>query len=258
MKLGLIRQIICALSVIGTIAGNALANILPFNGQTTGDVSNSFDVLFVPAGYVFGIWGLLYITWCVFAVYQFLPSKRDDVGLNLVGWLFVLTGVANVGWLWLWHHERFAYTVIVMLCLLVLLIAIYLRLNVGRPPVSWGEKLCVHVPFSLYLAWISVATIANVTVYLSHIGWSGWGLSDVIWANTMMIVAAALGVIACLQRRDLAFVAVLLWALTGIANKQADVSPVFACAWFATGLLVGATITKLALDVRSARSVSPS
>lgn len=238
MDRNVIRQVLCVLAVVGTIGGNALANILPFNGQSTGAVSNRFDVLFVPAGYVFSIWGVLYLTWCVYAVYQALPSKRADERLAFVSWLFILTGVANVGWLWLWHHEAFAWTVVVMLTLLVLLIAIYLRLNVGQRKVAWGEKLCAHVPFSLYLAWISVATIANVTVFLRHIGWSGWGLSEVAWTVIMTLVATGLGVVACLQRRDYAFVAVLVWAFIGIAIKQADVTAVATMSWAAVALLV--------------------
>ena len=254
MNRGLLRQIICVLSVAGTIGGNALANIVPFNGQTTGAVSDGFDVLFTPAGYVFGIWGLLYITWCVYAVYQFLPSKRSDPRLARVTYLFAATGAVNVGWLLLWHYEQFGLSVIAMLVLLGLLIAIYLRLDVGRTKVSLAEKLCVEVPFSLYLAWISVATIANVTVFLRHIGWSGWGLPEAAWANIMMLIASVLGITACLQRRDFAFVAVLVWALVGIADKQAETASVQTGAWVCCGLLAAAVVARMALDIRKRRA----
>lgn len=257
MDRNLVRQAVCVLSVIGTISGNALANILPFNGQTTGAVSNRFDVLFTPAGYVFGIWGLLYITWCVFAVYQLLPSQRANARLQRVTNLFSLSGGVNVLWLWLWHHEHFALTVLVMLTLLGLLIAIYLRLDVGRTRVSAAERLCVNTPFSLYLAWISVATIANITVYLRHIGWSGWGLPDVVWVIVMISVATLLGVIACVQRRDYAFVAVLIWAFVGIADKQSTLLPVYAAAMTASALLALVAVARFIQGMRRPAGMAP-
>lgn len=243
----LVRQAVCAISVVGTIGGNALANILPFNGQNTGAVSNKFDVLFTPAGYVFGIWGLLYLTWCVFAVYQFLPSQRANPRVAAVVYPFAASGVVNVLWLWLWHHEYFPLTVTTMLVLLGLLIACYLRLDIGRSKVSLVEHCCVDIPFSLYLAWISVATIANITIALRHADWSGWGLSEPFWAALMISVATALGAIACLQRRDFAFIAVLVWAFVGIADKQAATPLVVYAAWIATGCLGVVAIARIAL-----------
>lgn len=246
-----LRQALCVLSVLGTIAGNALANTLPFNGQTTGAVSNRFDVLFVPSGYVFGIWGVLYLTWCVFAVYQFLPGNGAKPRLRSITWLFILSGPANVLWLLLWHYEYFFLTVITMLTLLGLLMAIYLRLDVGRMQTGWVEKWCVDVPFSLYLAWISVATIANVTVFLTHIQWSGWGIPETVWAVIMIAIAASLGIVACLQRRDIAFVTVLVWAFIGIANKQAAVPSVYTTAWVATGVLAATVVIRLGFGLRA-------
>lgn len=55
-----LRQIMVGLSVIATIVVNGLANALPLNGVTSGEVSNRFGVYFVPAGYVFSVWGLIY------------------------------------------------------------------------------------------------------------------------------------------------------------------------------------------------------
>ena len=242
MDRNLVRQFVCVLAVVGTIAGNALANIIPFNGQSTGAVSNKFDVLFTPAGYVFAIWGVLYLTWCVFAVYQLLPSKRADTRLGRVTYLFVLSGVANVLWLVLWHYEYFALTVAVMLFLLGLLITIYLRLNVGRVKVGLVEKICVDIPFSLYLAWISVATIANITIFLRHVGWSGWGIPEPTWAIIMISVATALGMIACIKRNDFAFIAVLAWAFMGIAEKQSATPTVAYAAYAATAFMGGVAL----------------
>jgi hypothetical protein len=177
MNRDLVRQIVNVLAVIVTITMNILANALPLNGQNTGDISDRFQVLFVPAGYVFAIWGLIYIGFITFGVYQALPSQRVNPRLRRVGYLFALSCVANIAWLFCWHYNQFALSVVVMLALLGLLIAIYLRLEIGVKSVSTVEKWMVNIPFSVYLGWITVATIANITDLLYYIGWNGWGLA---------------------------------------------------------------------------------
>ncbi len=161
-----LRQIANALSVVIALTVNILASALPLNGQNTGEISDRFQVFFVPAGYVFAIWGIIYIGWIAFAVYQFLPAQKESPRLRRLGWLFALSGLFNAAWLFTWHYNTFSLSVIVMLALLLLLIASYLKLNVGRTRVSNTEKWTVDIPFSVYLGWISVATIANVTDWL--------------------------------------------------------------------------------------------
>ena len=125
-----------------------MANALPLNGQSTGEISDRFQVYFVPAGYVFSIWGLIYLGLGAFAVYQALPAQREDPRLRRIGYLFALSCLANVAWLFLWHYEQFALTVVAMLPLLLSLIAIYLRLEIGRVRVPAIEEWLVRVPFA--------------------------------------------------------------------------------------------------------------
>jgi len=170
------------LAVIVTIGVNGLANALPLNGQTTGEISDRFQVYFVPAGYVFSIWGLIYLGFTAFAVYQALPAQRDNPRLQRIGYLFALSCLANIAWLFLWHYEIFLLTLVAMVALLLLLVAIYLRLDINRVRVNRAERWLVHIPFSIYLGWITVATIANVTSVLDYLNWSGWGIS-LGWAS---------------------------------------------------------------------------
>jgi len=135
-----LRQYANLLVTIVTIVFNGLANALPLNGQSTGQISDRFQVYFVPAGYVFSIWGLIYIGWLAFAIYQLLPAQRDNPRLRRVGYLFVWSGVANMAWLFFWHYEYFILTVVVMLILLLLLIAIYLRLQIRKVQVASLER----------------------------------------------------------------------------------------------------------------------
>jgi hypothetical protein len=222
-------------ALVAAIAVNALANALPLNNLTTGEISDRFEVYFVPAGYVFAIWGLIYLALAAFVVYQALPAQRDNPRLARIGYLFAASCVANAAWLFLWHYERFGWTLVAMLALLALLIAIYLRLGIGREQVSPAEKWLVHVPFSIYLGWITVATIANVTSLLDYVGWGGWGISAAAW--TMIVLAAASGIalLTALTRRDVAYLLVLVWALAGIAVKHSDVERVATAAWVAAG-----------------------
>jgi hypothetical protein len=223
---------------MATIAVNGLANALPLNGLNTGEISDRFQVFFVPAGYVFSIWGLIYLELVLFAVYQALPTQRDNPRLQRIDSLFLLSCLANIVWLFLWHYEQFPLTLVAMLSLLGLLIAIYLRLGIGRSGVSPGERWLVHLPFSVYLGWVTVATIANVTDVLDYLKWDAWGIRPELWAVIMLVAASATTFFVSLTRGDAAFLLVIVWAFVGIAVKQAPTPLVANTAWALTGILV--------------------
>ena len=126
--------------------------------------------------------------------------------------------------------------------LLGLLIASYLKLNVGRTAVSNTEKWSVDVPFSVYLGWISVATVANVTDYLYFINWTGFGIAPQIWAVIMLVIASVLALAMTVTRRDSGYVFVLVWSFAGIAQKQAETALVANSAWVATVFALGLAI----------------
>src|SRR5512134_2462313 len=130
-----IRQILVIMSIAATITINVLANALPINGLNTGQISDRFQVYFVPAGYVFSIWGVIYLGLIAFAIFQALPSQRENPRLRAAGWWISLGGLANSAWIFLWHYEQFPLTLIAMLVLLGTLIVTYLRLDIGRSAV---------------------------------------------------------------------------------------------------------------------------
>jgi hypothetical protein len=133
MNRDIIRQVVVGLAVIATIAVNGLANALPLNDQTTGEISDRFQVYFVPASYVFSIWGVIYLGLILYGIYQALPSQRENPRLRRIGYPFALSCLANIAWLFLWHYEYFVLTVLAMVAILLSLIVVYLRLGVGRP-----------------------------------------------------------------------------------------------------------------------------
>jgi hypothetical protein len=234
-----LRQTVNALSVAITLAVNILASTLPLNGQNTGEISDRFLVYFVPAGYVFAIWGIIYIGWIAFTIYQFQPAQKENPRLQNLGFLFAVSGIFNAAWLFCWHYNQFGLSVLVMLALLATLIASYLKLNVGLTPVSAAERWCVDVPFSVYLGWISVATVANISDWLYLVEWNGFGIAPEVWAVIMIAVASLLGVLMTLTRRDSGYVFVLAWSFAGIAVKQAAVPLVANSAWVAAALALG-------------------
>ncbi len=247
-----LRQIVVVVSVLATIVVNTLANALPLNGLQTGEISDRFPIFFVPAGYVFSIWGVIYLGLLAYAVYQALPSQRDNARLRDIAAPFLVASAANIAWIFLWHYERFPATLVAMAALLLSLIVVYLRLGTGRVRVSTAERWAVRVPFSIYLGWITVATVANVTQVLYYIRWDGWGIGPQAWTAIMLAVAVVLAVLMALTRRDVAYLGVLVWAFIGIALKHAATPTVAFSAWAATALVALLILVSVVMTLRRA------
>ena len=226
------------LSLVVVLVINTLANALPINGRTTGEISDQFPILFVPAGYVFSIWGLIYLALIGFAIYIVTPRGKQDERIDAIAWWFVAANLFNSVWILLWHYEQFPLTLIAILGLLVSLVAIYFRLGVGRVLRPWIETLLVTLPFSIYLGWATVAVVANVTQVLYAIGWRGAPLSEPAWAVIMLVIAAVLGLLMITIRKEVAYPLVLTWAFVGIWVAQGD-TPIVAVTALVLGILLG-------------------
>jgi hypothetical protein len=229
-----LRQGINLTFFAATFVINVLANALPFNNQSTGEISDRFPVYFVPEGYVFSIWGLIYLLLAIFAVYQALPAQRENPALRRIGYWFALSCVFNSTWMFMWHYNFFGLSLVMMLGLLFSLIMVYTRLGIGVTPAGLAENWIIRLPFQVYLGWITVATIANATNVLYDIGWNGWGVSDEIWMVIMLAAALVIAGIIAWTRQDIPYLLVLIWALVGIALKHEAVTLVATATWAAT------------------------
>jgi hypothetical protein len=243
----ILRQISVILTILATIVVNALANILPINGQYTGAISDRFHVYFVPAGYVFSIWGVIYMGLIAYAIFQALTAQRKNPRLQATGWWVSIGGLANIAWIFLWHYERFVETLPAMLILLATLIITYLNLEIGRNKVSVAETWLARLPFSIYLGWITVATVANISDVLNYLHWNGFGISPEIWMAVVLAAVLAITLAMIITRRDVAYTLVILWALVGIAIKQANVQAVIIPTWITFGLVCVSILMALLL-----------
>ena len=205
------RFVLVVVSLLAVISINALANMLPLNGQTTGEISNRLPVLFTPAGYVFSIWILIYILLSIWIIGLWRIRSNGDTLFEKRSLLFIISNMFNISWIFLWHYELFALTVVAMIGLLITLLLLYRTYQVQ------DNKISSRLPISIYIGWISVATISNISYVLTVYQWSGWGLSDPLWAVIMMTVGTALALHIRFHHFDIAYPFVFIWAFIGIA-----------------------------------------
>jgi hypothetical protein len=225
-------QIGNVIAVIGALVMNSLANVLPLNGVTTGQVSDSYPNLFTPPGYVFAIWGVIYTLALVFMIYQVRPSQGDADYLRQIGPWYFISSIINVSWLFLFHFSYewpllFLISVVDIILLLGFLLFIYMRLGIGVKPVSWKQKLIVQVPISVYLSWISLATIAALASAFNVLLPSIPIPLQELATAAMILVALFLTILMVVKKHDFAFALVVVWASIGIAIKNSIVPVIF-------------------------------
>lgn len=204
-----------------TILVNTLANGLPLGGQTTGEISDKYPSLFTPAGYVFSIWGLIYLGLAIFVVWQALPRQQTNTAIAAIRVPFFASCAANGMWIFAWHYDLLLLSLVLMFALLGSLIQIYRTLNIGISSASVMERWVVHLPFSIYIGWVTVAMIANLSALQIDQGWESVGFDATTWTIIKIAVAAAISATVLLRRHDIAFMLVSVWACTGIAVKHA-------------------------------------
>ena len=235
------RQIATLAAVVGSILINTLSNIFPLNGVSVGNLSNTLfaSVQIIPANYAFAIWGLIYIGLSAFGIYQLQPTQRENPRLQHSGYLLAIACISQCAWIYLFLARVFPLSNLAMLGSLVPLMVMYQRLGIGRERVSRQERWFIHLPISVYLGWISVATIVNVAIGLYSLKWYGWGIAPSIWTVVMMTIASIIAAVISIQRHDTAYVLVIVWALVAISIRQANVPLIMVTGWVLAIVLMG-------------------
>lgn len=220
MKSDKLRQFLVVFVIVSTIVMNYLSNALPFGGQTNAQVSDKHFTDFTPAGFAFSIWGVIYLGLLGFAVYQALPSQRTNPRFRVVGPLVMLNGLFNSLWLPIFQNEWLFVSVLFISGILYTLYGINLGLRLNTPEVPAAEKWLARVPFGLYFGWVTVATIANICVWLESSNWNGWGISGPVWAQILIAIGLAIGLFVFNRMRIFSYLLVFVWAYAAITVGQ--------------------------------------
>ena len=209
------------IAIFATLSFNILSNFFPPRGANIGKISNTIlqGVQVTPANYAFAIWGLIYLGLITYGFYQLRPSVRGNPTITQVDFLLITACIAQIAWVYLFTLHLFWLSVVAMLGILLPLIGAYGQLK-NDPRVSREQKWMAHIPFSIYLGWISVATIVNVASALYISNWDGWGISAAAWTAIMIVVGAFVAAIVAIQQADIAFTLVFVWAYVAIAIRQ--------------------------------------
>lgn len=217
-------KVLLTVTYLAMIAVNYLANVLPLNGKSTGDVSDAYPSLFTPAGVTFSIWGVIYLLLGAHVLYQLglfrdgPDSAEQTALLNRVGVLFAVSSLANIAWVFAWHYGLIPLSAVLIV---VILICLALIANTVRGAHLTGRRRwLIGVPFSVYFGWTTVAVVANMTVLLVSRKWDGFGLAESTWAVIMVLVAMVIGTVTMVRNRDVAYGLVLIWAFAGILLRQ--------------------------------------
>ncbi len=206
-------------SVVFVIAVNYLSQVFRINETTIGEVSNKYFNLFTPAGYAFSIWGLIFLALLAYGIFQvrraFFSDKKSDF-IEQTGYWFLLANLLNCSWVLAFVYGYTGISVLIMLGILGSLIKIILNTNMERWDAPIEVIAFVWWPICLYSGWIAVATIANISAYLTNIDWDGFGLGDQEWTIIMIIVATLLNIVMVWKRNMREFAIVGVWSLVAI------------------------------------------
>lgn len=225
-------SILVALLFLATLVVNALANILPINGLTTGEVSDALPNLFVPAGLTFSIWGLIYLLMAgtvTAGILEAFGTWRDSTWGALDYTALAVNLAANCGWILAWHHGQVARSLVLMLVILASLVLLeerrYAASRADEREPGALRRFILSTPLNVYLGWICVATIANVTALLVSAGWDGFGLDPRVWTVIVIAAGLAVGLALAFGRKAIAAPLVIVWAYVGIVIKRTGIDP---------------------------------
>ena len=204
---------------IAMLVMNGLAEILPLNGLTTGAISDSYPNYFTPTGLTFAIWGVIYLLLGVYTIYQ--TQYAGDSILQSFDLAFIMSCMLNIGWIVLWHYLNLLFSTIIMILLFVILTVIYALSHFEMKGLyTKDHSWMVTVPFSVYYAWICVATVAQITIALKQSGWTGFGLTEPYWMVIMLVVLTIITILVTSIKGDLFYASVVIWAIIGIIIKR--------------------------------------
>lgn len=254
------KIIITWILFVGVIAVNALANILPINGYNTGQISAFYPNAFVPAGFTFSIWGVIYLLLFSYTIgYTYYTLKQQQFPkafafIERINIYFLLTCVFNMAWIVAWHYLQIELSVLIMLLFLSTLIQLFLKSKSMANDLNLTQRFILQTPFIVYLGWISVATIANITALLVAYKWTAFGIAPVYWSAAMILIAIILAMLMVKKFKVVEFTLVVAWALWGIYNAQGPAMPLLAkVTAVGIGILISMVLFRCIQQIRESK-----
>lgn len=235
--------------------------------KNVGQVSNQYPSVFAPAGITFAIWGIIYLSLFGFCIFHLVMAfkKEETHPANIIvlkiGWLFIINNLATAAWLYFWVNEQIWLCAFLIVLQLTTLVLIHIKLGIYNSNTPDNIKTFTQFPLSIYLGWIAIATIANISAALVSSGWNGFGLSTIFWTNTMVSIATLITVFMVIGKKNIAFGLVVLWALFGIVLKRKQVDAaiyqdVILTAWIAFGVVTACCVLQIFLHFKRAKALS--
>jgi len=214
-------KVIASVSFAAMIVINILANVVPFNGMTTVEISDLYPTLFTPADYTFSIWGVIYVLLALFSVYQmdlFHKNPDNQKMQKQIRKLFIILNFSNAGWILAWHYEFMALSV--MLIVIILICLILVNMVFQSETLTNKDKLFIRLPFRIYFGWITVATVSNIAALLVSVQWGSGGIKKSIWTIIILIAIMVFVVLWSLLYSDTAYCITIIWAFAGLLVKH--------------------------------------
>jgi hypothetical protein len=264
---------LAVLNIIFFVIAFAVSNLSQlkiFGGVTNADISNKYATVFTPAGITFAIWGVIYLSLFGFTIYHVIKAFKDDVhseasqAILRIDYLFIINNIATTFWVFAFTYEYLLASMILIIIQLITLLMIFIRLNLFDIDKSFYNKLFTQFPLSIYFAWLCVANVANISLYLVSIGFTQFnGLGEVEFALIMILIIIMISLYIIGSKRNVFFGLVIIWSLYGIQLKRASINPEFykliiQTCYFGIGLLSLICIIQLYNNYKHKKKALPS
>jgi len=266
-------QILAILNLLALLIHVTLSYSIQFkliNDRDAGQIADVYNSLFTPADITFAIWGVIYTALLFFCIYHIRMAFRQrqthaaNENVNRMGGWFILNNLGAAAWLLVWTNGMIPASAGLIIFQLITVIILNIRLHIHDPHARIDSKIFTHFPLSIYFGWVTIATVANISVYLIASGWNGFGFdySPIEWTRIMIGVVVFLTVLIVFARQNVLFGLVVAWALYGIALKRASVNPavyfeVIRTAWIGLGIVAASCIIQFILNVTAKRELPP-
>lgn len=257
----LLRQIVVISSVVFMLIAAAVG-VGAFGGTRVQDLQDGAldaDATYLaPATQAFSIWSVIYIGLIVYAIWQALPGQRTNPRQRSMGWLIALTAVLNGLWLVVAQFSTLPLTVLGIVVLLIALGFTFRRAVVTRTPSDgFVDAVLIDGVTGLHLGWVTLATVANITAWLTRTVPESWGDSAEVWGVVVLVVVALIGLaIAWFSGWRIAPALAIAWGLSWIAVGRLTDEP-RSDAIGITAIIVAAVVLVPTLLIAGLRMLRP-